>query len=145
MRFYLTVYDMACMLSFSLTGMKTQTICLVTELKMSIPIQNLKPLTMTNVAKDIIVAYSVRDDNTKFAILRTRDTHDKHRITLLEVQFELSEISLVELDAKRDAELRINTFTEGGHEINEATVEELEMCPDGDILNTTGQIFTCLI
>ena len=39
--------------------------------------------------------------------------YDNHRITLLEVQYEI----------------RRNDFIDGGHEINEATVEELEIRP----------------
>ena len=120
---YFTIQDTMMLkisrLSFSSNGMKAQTISLVTKLEICIPIQNLKPLTMTNIAKEIIVVYSERDNDTKFVILQPRDNpYDNHRITLLEIQYEPSEIFLVELNAKLDAKIRRNDFTDGGHEIN---------------------------
>ena len=134
---------------FDTNGMKTQIINLVTELEIGLSIKNLKPLTMMKDTNDKIVACSVRDDNTKFVIIRQRDKPQlKHVITMLSVRYDPLEKAEVEEESKWDTERRRDESTdEGGHEISEATVEQFDMSPDGDILyvlkNKVGQSFAC--
>lgn len=97
-------------LTFTLTGVKLNTLCQVTENDMGIPISSLKPLTMTKTETgEIITVCSVKNDNSKFVMIRP-DKSDTSPIEFLDVSYPTSA------------------------EISEAWVDELEMSPEGDIV-----------
>ena len=91
-------------------GMKSDTLFLIKQEDIDLPISQLKPLTMTRTSiGEIITVCSVKDDNTKFVMIRP-NKQDTSPIEFLEVSYSTSA------------------------EISESTVEELEMSPQGDIV-----------
>ena len=97
-------------LSFTLKGVKLENLCEITEKDIDIPINNIKPLTITEIAiGDIIAVCSVISDNSKFVMIRPGKT-DRNHIEFLDVSYPPSV------------------------EISEAWVDELVMGPKGDIV-----------